>query len=182
MTRPVLLDLFCGAGGAAVGYHRAGFDVIGVDIAPQPNYPFEFHQMDAFAACHVGFWRADAWDRWLVETIPFDAVHASPPCQAHTGVPNRRDDHYDVLEDTRYLLQQLPTYPKGRRMVDEQKRQELIGVLTKYGRFTTFNASECLDALLDALAPDPLPDGERVEWLTDRRYRIPESTEPGGDE
>lgn len=83
-ARPRLLDLFSGAGGAAVGYARAGFDVTGVDNRPQPRYPFAFHQADAleFVARHG---RA------------FDAIHASPPCQAYS-----RMRHLPWLRDRRY--------------------------------------------------------------------------------
>lgn len=79
-SRPRLLDLFCGAGGAAMGYHRAGFEVVGYDIAPQPHYPFEFWQGDAIDALR---------DKALMETI--DAIHASPPCQSFTAY--RRKGH-----------------------------------------------------------------------------------------
>jgi DNA (cytosine-5)-methyltransferase 1 len=87
MTRPRLLDLFCGAGGAAMGYHRAGFDVIGVDIKPQPRYPFEFHQGDAMT------WPLDG----------YDAIHASPPCQDHSTLLILQGDGFQ--HGTGWMLQ-----------------------------------------------------------------------------
>lgn len=96
MTRPLLLDLFCGAGGAAMGYWRAGFDVVGIDIKPQPRYPFEFIQDDAMEVLVRG-----------VYTMPFAAIHASPPCQRYIrGGLQDTDKHPDLLPATRGLLTQ----------------------------------------------------------------------------
>jgi len=90
---PRLLDLFSGCGGSAVGYARAGFEVVGVDVAPMPRYPFEFHQGDALE------YLAEHWQE-------FDAVHASPPCQAYSALramhPNKI--HPDLVDPTRWAL------------------------------------------------------------------------------
>lgn len=95
--RPKLLDLFCGAGGCAVGYHRAGFDVVGVDHKPQPRYPFTFIQGDALETL-----------RSIGEL--FDVIHASPPCQAYTSMrslgKNAGKDAPDLVGPTRELLEQ----------------------------------------------------------------------------
>lgn len=105
---PKLLDLYCCQGGASQGYVAAGFTVTGVDIDPQPRYPFEFAQADAIS--------------FLLTYGPeFDAIHASPPCQAHTRAQKiQQNDHPDLIEPTRsalrlvgkpYVIENVPLAP-----------------------------------------------------------------------
>ena len=96
--KPLLLDLFCGAGGAAMGYHRAGFDVVGVDLYEQPDYPFDFWQGDALALFYSEEW-ADKHDL-------FHAVHASPPCQFFSAATPEaaRSRYRDLLTPMRSLI------------------------------------------------------------------------------
>ena len=92
--RPRILDLFCGAGGAAMGLHRAGFEVVGVDIEPQPHYPFEFHRADAMTYPLEGF----------------DAYWASPPCQRFSvtaRLHGNSDLHPDLLTPIRDRLSRV---------------------------------------------------------------------------
>lgn len=112
-SRPRLLDLFCGAGGATKGYQDAGFYVVGVDIDPQPHYVGdEFHQADAMT------FPLDAGD--------FDAIHASPPCQAYVAARffnakmGRENTHPRLIEPTRerlratglpYVIENVPQAP-----------------------------------------------------------------------
>lgn len=90
--RPLLLDLYCKAGGASKGYVDAGFEVIGVDIEPQPHYPFEFYQADA-----IEFARLYGPE--------YDVIHASPPCKVHTRMRAMADpSHADLVPATRAAL------------------------------------------------------------------------------
>ena len=92
--RPRLLDLCCGAGGSAVGFHRAGFDVVGIDSRPQPHYPFNFVRGSALAL-----------PRWLELLGPFDAIHAAPPCQRWAeGTGWHPAEHPDLIAPLRPLL------------------------------------------------------------------------------
>lgn len=96
LRKPKLLDLYCGAGGAAKGYQLAGFHVTGVDINPQPRYPFEFYQGDALAyvAAHGH---------------EFDAIHASPPCEGHSRLTpiSHKENYPDLIPATRFWLRTI---------------------------------------------------------------------------
>lgn len=107
MNRPRLLDLFCGAGGCAMGYHRAGFDVTGVDREPQPNYPFEFVQTDAVELLRLLIAESYCWQSIMTSPslADFAAIHASPPCQGFSAM-NRavRSQHPNLIDPIRRLL------------------------------------------------------------------------------
>lgn len=109
MTKPRLLDLFCGAGGAAMGYHRAGFEVVGVDIKPQPHYPFEFCEGDAMQVLAGLAGYGEEWTEIIDPDISWDVIHASPPCQAFSvATPEaHRASHPDHLTPTRSYLRHI---------------------------------------------------------------------------
>lgn len=98
-----LLDLFCCGGGAARGYAQAGFEVVGVDIEPQPNYPYQFCQADALSFLDA-------------HGSSFDAIHASPPCQGYSShvssissrwVPTKGKDEPRLIAQVREKLQAI---------------------------------------------------------------------------
>jgi DNA (cytosine-5)-methyltransferase 1 len=95
-TKPRLLDAFCCQGGATRGYQNAGFKVVGVDIAPQPRYIGD------------SFFQRDAVEFIRTHGKRFDAIHASPPCQAFTNAQKiMGNEHPDLIEPVRELLLEL---------------------------------------------------------------------------
>lgn len=98
-----LLDLFCGAGGAAMGYFRAGFtEIVGIDVKPQPRYPFTFIQADALTP--------------PADLTLFDLIHASPPCQ---GYSQTSFIHHCQSRSYPRLIQPLRELLRGRVYVIE---------------------------------------------------------------
>lgn len=102
-TRPLLLDLFCGAGGASRGYYQAGFDLMGIDINAMPRYPYAFAQGDA-----IDYLEAEISSGNIHR---FSAIHASPPCQRYSVTKTLHSREYpDLINPLRLVLQktQLP--------------------------------------------------------------------------
>lgn len=108
MSKPILLDGFCKAGGASYGYCLAGFEVVGVDIEPQPRYQFEFHQCDAIEFIYK-------------HGHEFDVIHTSPPCQAYSKTASlSTKNHPKLIDPTRkalyetkkpYIIENVPGSP-----------------------------------------------------------------------
>ena len=163
MSKPKLLDLFCGIGGTGMGFHRAGFDVVGVDLYPQPDYPFEFHQGDAldFLAEH---WRE------------FDAVAGGPPCQASctlTKGTNKGREYVQLIPETRRLMRAtgLPSVIENVQGSDLRRDLTLCGEMFGLGvlRHRYFEVSG-----FDATAPAHKPHRGRVRgWRHGTYYDGP---------
>lgn len=102
--RPLrLLDLFSGAGGVARGYADAGFEVTGVDVDPQPRYPFEFIKADA----RLVLSQSASWREFV---NGFDAIHASPPCQRFSDLAKRNGNGHewpDLIDPVRRALKEI---------------------------------------------------------------------------
>lgn len=154
--KPRLLDLFCGAGGCTKGYQRAGFHVTGVDVKPQPNY------------CGDEFWQDDVirlltvmCDSWLYDG-DFDAIHASPPCQAHTRAQVLRGrEHPDLIAPTRAMLEQTGLPYVIENVVGAPLRDpiELCGAAfgRPFCRHRLFEINWPLNSLLPGCAKGQLP-------------------------
>lgn len=130
VNKPKLLDLYCGAGGAAKGYQRAGFYVVGVDTHFQPHY------------CGDYFYQYDALGFIEKYGCKFDVIHASPPCQKYTGMANlgkARNGYYpehpDLIGKTRELLIQtaLPYVIENVRGAADTMRAGLMLCGSQFG-------------------------------------------------
>lgn len=171
MSRPKLLDLFCGEGGAGMGYHLAGFDVTGVDTAAArlKHYPFRHY-------------RADAIEYLLEHGHDYDVIHASPPCTGYSrgtaAIPDRLTRYDRLIAATREALTIV-----GKPYVIENvedARSELVDPILLCGRQFNLTATDddgtplTLDRhrLFETSLPITAPVHEHHDWRTNRRDGI----------
>ena len=185
----ILLDLFCGAGGAGMGYHRAGFDVVGVDIAPQPAYPFGFHQQDALFVLHCllhnggsTFTHPDGRAEFLTLS-DFAAVHASPPCQRFSTMTADPERHPDLIGTVRELLIESGLL----YIIENVPQAPLVNPVTLCGsafglrvrRHRAFESSAPLTGTGHFHAEQGRPVGVYGQHPDRRQYLRPDGTERG---
>lgn len=157
--RPRLLDLYCKAGGASKGYHLAGFDVVGVDIEDQPNYPFEFH-------------RADALEFLAAHGHEFDAIAASPPCHDHTTLSSRAGVNGSgwLLDATLEALAGQPRPWIVENVMGARMRADVVLCGSMFGLRTYRHRKFAIDPRVPWLPPVPWHPVHRVRTSTkDRR-------------
>ncbi|MEU7764539.1 DNA methylase [Nocardia sp. NPDC049190] len=160
MGRPRLLDLYCCAGGAGMGYHRAGFEVVGVDIAPQPHYPFEFHQ-------------ADALEFLTAHGHEFDVIHASPPCRDHTTLVSRAgvDGSGWLLDATLHQLAGQPVAWVVENVMGAVMRADLVLCGSMFGLRTYRHRKFAIDPRIPLLPPLPWHPAHTARTSTKKRRR-----------
>lgn len=176
MTRPLLLDLYCCAGGIAMGFHRAGFDVIGVDIVDRPNYPFPFVKADALHVLQRMIDTGMGPGDWLTtpgRPIPFPvAINTAPPCQeAHPQTASNAQrgiggTHEQLVPATRERLERL-----GLPYIIEQPTTNRRGTIRR-------DLTLCMDMFY--------PDGYPPPWVQRHRsfelsgFTVPQPAHPKG--
>jgi DNA (cytosine-5)-methyltransferase 1 len=153
--KPKILDLYCGAGGAAMGYHQAGFDVVGVDHVPQPRYPFEFHQADAMTFPLDGY----------------DAIHASPPCHDHSPLRSRAGEHGTgwMLDATLTRLANQPAVWVVENVSSAHNRADFLLCGEMFGLRTIRHRRFTVDPRFGALLAVPPHERHRRPTRTKKR-------------
>ena len=156
--RPRLLDLFCGAGGASMGLFKAGFDIVGVDIKPQPYYPFPIIVGDVFNLTPE-------------DLKEYDAFWASPPCQAFTFASKRAQRDYgykypDFIPSSREMLKAT----KKPYIIENVVGAPLLNPIRLCG--TMFGLKVLRHRLFESnvLIPEPFHQQHNKDWLCGRDY------------
>lgn len=194
MSRPKMLDLFCCEGGASEGYHRAGYDVYGVDRDKRGAYRFAFHHGDALAVLvilisggSVRFTNPDGTTEDL-KLSDFAAAHASPPCQRFSTITpdSAREDHPDLIVPVRWLFRML-TIPWVIENVEGAKHEldhptklcgSSFGLLVRRHRY--FESNVWLVSLPCEHARQGRPIGVYGDHpQDDEEYRQPDGTRRG---
>lgn len=176
MTKPRVLDLFCGAGGAGEGYRRVGFEVMGVDIEHH-NYPCgTFEQADAM----------DVLRAVVASEHNVDVIHLSPPCQRWSTSTANQDKHPDYIAPMRPLLKEWVA-GGGVYVIENVPRAPLVDPIRLCGssfglmvrRHRMFESNVSLDTLPCDHKAQGTPVGVYGDHPDSREFLRPDGTRRG---